>query len=151
MASNFSILANTNLATMSTLFVLDDDPLFHRLITLAHAKSNPYRYIHQYYEVKPLINYIWNNRGDHANLPDVLFVDINIPIVDGWDFLDALCKIYPILCKKITVYVITVSVRKEDKIRVATNYPFVKEYIIKPITTDKLRAIANNINSNLEV
>lgn len=126
---------------MSTLFVLDDDPLFHRIIELAHAKSSLYRHISHHYEVKPLINYLWNNRQDRSNLPDVLFVDLNIPVVDGWEFLDELDKIYSKLCKNIMVYVISVSVRKEDQIR-ATQYPCVQEFIIKPVNMDKLRAIA---------
>jgi CheY-like chemotaxis protein len=127
---------------MSTLFILDDDSVFHRLIELAHARSNPYRHIQHHYEAKPLINYLWNNRHDSSNLPDVIFVDINMPITDGWTFLDDLNSMHTKLCKNITVYVISVSVRKEDKIR-ATNYACVQEYIVKPVNTEKLKAIAS--------
>lgn len=134
---------------MAILFILDDDPIFHRLIEFAIAKSNPYKYIHHYFEAKPLINYISDNKTDPSNLPDVIFVDISLPIVDGWSFLDELEKMYHSLAKKITVNVVTVSVRKEDMAR-AKNYTIVNEYIIKPMPTNKLRDIAHKINADLQ-
>jgi CheY-like chemotaxis protein len=126
---------------MSVLFVLDDDPAFHRIIELSLSKSRPFRDVYHYYEAKPLINYLWANMNDRSNLPDIIFVDIRMPIADGWDFMDALQKIFPTLCKKITVYVVSVSVIKNDVIR-AAQYPFVQEFISKPITTSKLASIA---------
>jgi CheY-like chemotaxis protein len=134
---------------MGTLFVLDDDSVFHRIIEFAHSKSSPYKNIYHYYEAKHLINYIWTHRNDNANLPDVIFVDINMPIIDGWAFLDAYDRIYPTLCKKATVYITTVSVMAKDKAK-AVSYPFVEEYIVKPITTNKLKAIGQTMEDNLK-
>jgi CheY-like chemotaxis protein len=134
---------------MATLFILDDDPIFHRLIEIALTKSNPYKYIHHYYEARPLINYITENKDDPSNLPDAIFVDISLPIVDGWSFLDELEKTYHTLSKKIVINVVTVSVRKQDMIR-AQNYSIVSEYIIKPMPTTKLMDIAHKINTELQ-
>jgi len=133
---------------MGSLFVLDDDSVFHRIIELSLSKSRPFKSIYHHYDGKALINYIWANRNDKANLPDVIFVDIKMPVLDGWGFMDTLQKIIPELCKKITIYVVTVSVIKDDMIRAAT-YPFVEEFISKPVTPSKLVAIAEKMNVSL--
>jgi len=131
---------------MGILFVLDDDAVFHRIIELSLARSRPFKSVYHHYEAKYLINYIRANSEDHSNLPDIIFVDIRMPVLDGWGFMDALQKIYPVLCKKITVYIVTVSVIKNDRIR-AFKYPFVKDFITKPITTERLISIAKEMQT----
>ncbi len=134
---------------MGSLFVLDDDAVFHRLMELSLARSRPFKGLYHHYDGKALIKYIWDNRNDMSNLPDVIFVDIKMPILDGWGFLDILQKIYPELCKKISIYVVTVSVIKNDMIRAAT-YPFVEEFISKPVALNKLESIAQQITHRLK-
>jgi CheY-like chemotaxis protein len=134
---------------MGTLFVLDDDQLFHRLIELSLSKSKPFNKVYHHYDAKELVRYLWEHRNDKANLPDIIFVDIKMPGFDGWEFLNALQNIFPTLSKKITIYVISVSVIKTDKIR-AENYPIVEEFICKPISVDKLKAIALKKKIELE-
>jgi len=127
---------------MTNLFVLDDDPVFHRLIQLSVSRAKPFKGVYHHYDAVALLNYIRNNRHDAVNLPDVLFVDIKMPGLDGWGFLDALQNIYYTLNKKVQVYIVTVSVIKDDQTRAFT-YPFVKDFIVKPITLTQLVHIAN--------
>ena len=122
-----------------TLFVLDDDAIFHRIMTLAN-RHNAFRDITPYYNVKVLLAYLLKYRNDHKNLPDVIFVDLGIPVSDGWHFLYVYNRIYNSICKNIEIYVVTVSVNKSDNARMSA-YPFVKQYITKPISMDQFRMI----------
>ena len=131
---------------MANLFVLDDDPVFHRLIELSLSRSKPFKGVYHYYEAQTLLNYIAVNKDDHSNLPDVILVDIKMPSLDGWAFMDALQHIHLSLSKSILVYVVTVSVIKDDKIRAFT-YPFVKDFIVKPIVTLQLTEIARSFQT----
>lgn len=70
--------------------------------------------------------------------PDVILLDLNMPIWDGWQFLDEFTKIPNE--NKITIYLITSSVDPAD-VEKAKNYDAVSSYIIKPITTAELRKI----------
>lgn len=124
-----------------SLFVLDDDAIFHRIMALAN-KSNSFRISH-HYEVKSLLIYLWNHRDDYEGLPDVVFADLTLPLYDGWYFLNGYKTIRSWLCKDISVYVVSASISKVDTERVAT-YPFVKQYITKPVPMDKLREIAEH-------
>ena len=136
-----------NLVTKNkTLFVLDDDTMFHRIMTLANKQS--VFNISHHYEVRSLLAHLWNNRDDHSKLPDVIFADLTIPHYDGWCFLNNYQKIRNWLCKDITVYVVSASISKVD-IEKAENYSFVKQYIIKPISMDKFREIAGSKNNSV--
>lgn len=53
------------------------------------------------------LNYIKENIDNISNLPDYIFLDINMPIVDGWNFLKQFEKIKPTLSKKISIYILS--------------------------------------------
>lgn len=69
-------------------------------------------------------------------LPDVILLDLNMPIWDGWDFLDEFTKIHT--HKKIVIY-ITSSSDNPDDLAKAKTYEAVSSFIVKPLTIDKLK------------
>lgn len=77
--------------------------------------------------------------GD-APLPEVIMVDINMPVMDGWEFLDAFTRIKPKDGRKVTIYVISSSI-KQDDIDKARNYTEVTDYIVKPVRFESLKQI----------
>ncbi|AEW00444.1 hypothetical protein A4D02_24250 [Niastella koreensis] len=74
-----------------------------------------------------------------SDCADVIFLDIKMPGIDGFDFLERLKKLS--LEKKIKVVMLTSSVRPEDKLR-AFSYKAVIEYLEKPLTSEKVQMIA---------
>jgi len=71
-------------------------------------------------------------------LPDIIFLDINMPIQDGWDFLNELDHV--IEQNKIPVHILTSSIDPSD-IEKSKNYKSVKSFISKPLTTKKIKEI----------
>ncbi len=71
-----------------------------------------------------------------GTLPDLILLDINMPVWDGWDFLDSFMEI-PIQ-KNITIFMVSSSDNPADFQRAAT-YENVNGFIVKPITEAKLR------------
>ena len=74
--------------------------------------------------------------ADRNALPDVIFLDVNMPYMDAWQFLDAFETLKARLVKDIIIYVISSSVSQTD-IERARKIPAVKDYYIKPITIDQ--------------
>jgi len=74
-----------------------------------------------------------------ADCADVIFLDIRMPGIDGFDFLERLKSIA--LSKKVKVIMLTSSLRPEDKLR-AFSYKSVIEYLEKPLTPEKVKMIA---------
>ena len=132
----------------NTLVVLDDDAIFHKIMDYAHAKSESYTHIYHDYQAGELLVYLYEHRKEAERLPDVIFVDLYLPVLDGWAFLDGYNLLVHLLCKKINVYILTTSIRRQDKLR-ANSYTFVEEYLTKPIATEKLKAIARKARARV--
>ena len=68
-------------------------------------------------------------------LPEIILLDLNMPIWDGWQFLDEFSKIP--LSNSVIVYILTSSNDPADFKRAET-YRLSKNYLIKPIPIDQL-------------
>ncbi|MCW7500433.1 response regulator [Leptospira soteropolitanensis] len=74
--------------------------------------------------------------GSHD--PDMLFLDLNMPVMDGWEFLKAISK-HP-KYEKLPIYILTSSIDPTDKARSA-EFPNVKGYLVKPLSLKDLQSI----------
>lgn len=75
-------------------------------------------------------------------LPDVILLDLNMPIMDGWQFLDEFIRIKS--KKNIKIYIVSSSIDPSDIAR-ANTYNMVSNYIVKPISREKLQEITEEI------
>lgn len=78
---------------------------------------------------------------EHAT-PDIVLLDVNMPVLNGWEFLDRLAekiKDTPEL-GLIPIYITTSSVDPDDRVR-ASQHPLVKGFIEKPLNDEKIKAL----------
>ena len=78
------------------------------------------------------------------DFPSVIFLDLNMPIMDGWEFLEAFIKFPGFQKENVTIYIISSSVDPRDLLR-AKEYSIVSKYILKPITTEDLKNVLANV------
>lgn len=76
--------------------------------------------------------------------PDIILLDINMPVLDGWDFLEA--KERQHLCANVPIIITTSSGRPEDRL-MASKFNNILEYMEKPIDFDKLNKIILKIQA----
>ena len=76
-------------------------------------------------------------RNDPAKLPDYILLDINMPIMNGWEFLDEYKRLNIDPLSKTKIFIISSSVFSND-INKARSYPLVKDFISKPLNVDKI-------------
>jgi CheY-like chemotaxis protein len=86
--------------------------------------------------------------GQH--LPDVLFVDINMPVMNGWEFNEAFEEIKSQLGKNIILYNISSSIDLEDIKRAKSN-PIIADYLLKPIDEEYLAEISQSLQNPADV
>jgi CheY-like chemotaxis protein len=86
------------------------------------------------------IDFFVQSSGNNQELPDVIFLDINMPVMNGWEFIEEFKKIRPQLSKDIMLYVVSSSVDKSD-VDKARSFSTVNDYLIKPITATQLKNI----------
>jgi CheY-like chemotaxis protein len=126
-------------AILNTLLVIDDDPIYHRLIQLLVDKYSLFNVTHSDNALH-VLEYLDHNKSNTTKLPDLIFVDLNMPEISGWQFLDNYQKLLPFISKPIDVYITSSSIDPQD-IAHSKEYPFIKSYIFKPISTDKLKEL----------
>ncbi len=73
----------------------------------------------------------------------ILFLDINMPSMTGWEFLEEFQKLCPEVQKKFMIYILTSSI--EDFSKEKKKYSYVAGFLSKPITSGKLKSIMQEI------
>ncbi|QSE99358.1 response regulator [Fulvivirga lutea] len=77
------------------------------------------------------------NNATKEDVPDVIFLDLNMPIIDGFKFLFEFSKMDDIVRNNTKIIVLTSSDNARDKEKVAAN-PDVVAFVSKPLTDKKL-------------
>lgn len=134
-------LPTTNKAKYQRACLIDDDEIqtfaMKRMLQKSTASSNFITFSDGDYALK----YLKSNQNSNK-IPDVIFLDINMPIVDGWMFLEEFEKIENSFSKKIDIYMVSSSIDPSDRSK-ALSSKLVKDYITKPITLNHFYSIFN--------
>jgi CheY-like chemotaxis protein len=82
-----------------------------------------------------------------SGAPTVVFLDLNMPLMNGWQFLDALAPYQPELLGRWHIYILTSSLALSD-LEKSKEYDLVSGLIHKPIDTEEIRAIQSELAGN---
>ena len=127
----------SDLNKIKKVMLIDDDEIHSNLCYELILKSGITESVSIYNDAEEALQYIEKNAGSSDELPDLIFLDINMPFMDGWEFLDAYEALKVKVEKQIVLILLTSSVYKND-IEKAKQYKSVVEYIKTPISINKL-------------
>lgn len=120
--------------------LVDDDYIFQltasRLLKAADATAN----VLQFSNGEEALRYLNDHAEEEGKLPDILLLDINMPHVDGWMFLNDYAQLKTKLTKKIKIYMVSSSIDPVDMNRAKSNQS-VEDYIIKPISKEGFKKL----------
>ncbi|WP_299152469.1 response regulator [uncultured Christiangramia sp.] len=123
--------------------IIDDDKIYVNLVKKIIEIKKLSENLLIYKNGKEALDYFKNSMSSvtHEDLfPDIIFLDLNMPVMDGWEFLNEFLKIKNNLNKKITLYVVSSSIDPRDLERVKS-FNMVTDYLIKPIELKKFEKI----------
>lgn len=122
---------------------MDDDVTSNLICELNIKKIEPEATVRAFNDAEEALSCI-----KEYCLPDedslcILFLDINMPSMTGWEFLDAFSQVSPAIQKKFRIYVLTSSI--EDFSKEKKEYPRVVGFLSKPLLRGKLEDILEEI------
>ena len=118
-----------------SVLIVDDDRVYRFAAVKIIAATELAGSIIECNDGQEAVNFIKMNMDDSSNLPDIIFLDINMPVMNGWDFLKVFSALAPQLSKTIHIYVVTSSIDKSD-IERSKEFSVVTDYIVKPVTKE---------------
>lgn len=123
---------------MKKIAIVDDDSIFQFTTKVKIEKLQLASSIEIFNDGDEIYKHL--QEAEKEEWPDIVLLDINMPIVDGWDFLEMYRDLSPELHNHISIFMLSSSINPVDVDKAKEN-EFVKEYVTKPIKDEVLSSI----------
>ena len=121
---------------MKHVWMIDDDEVFTFLTKKLISQSGQEVRLETYTNGQDAIEQLQRIADQESELPDMILLDLNMPVMDGWEFLNAYEKIPLCNPEKIHLFIVTSSISPYEVER-AKHIPAVQEFIVKPMVKEK--------------
>lgn len=122
------------------VLVIDDDQInniiFKKLSVITDFADEVVTYI----SAVDGLDYLQTLQKNNEEPPSLIFLDIRMPIVNGWEFLEKFQYFKDQYFKDTSIYMLTSSSDQSD-VNKAKNFPIVNDYIVKPLSVEALNEI----------
>ena len=125
---------------MAIIALVDDDSIFQFTATRLLESSKLAQNILHFENGAEALTFLREKALQKEFLPDYLFLDINMPFVDGWMFLEDFTTLKSSLAKDISIYMVSSSIDPRDLNR-AKGFVEVTDFIIKPISLERFQEL----------
>jgi response regulator RpfG family c-di-GMP phosphodiesterase len=120
-------------SNLKIVWFIDDDEINNMLSERMMKRVMPEADIKLFISAEEALEMLKNKNGE---IPDAIFLDINMPRMNGWEFLDSLA----VLNINPNVYMLTSSIDSRDQDK-ASKYTQVNDFISKPLREERLRLL----------
>ncbi|MFY0672907.1 MAG: response regulator [Bacteroidia bacterium] len=131
------------MAAINKVYLVDDDEINNFICTNILRKisfcDDVVAYESGTEAIDALKDAINNGQND---IPDVIFLDINMPIMNGWDFLEEFKGLKSQIEKKVSLFMLSSSIYQAD-VEKSKQYDDVVDFVTKPLNADVLNDIKN--------
>ena len=126
---------------INIVVLVDDDEIVKFLESRKIESTNLVQQIKTFSNGAEAIDFLKANSKNPDSLPEIILLDLNMPIMDGFEFLKGYIVLAPKLVRKISIYVVSSSLSQGDIERI-DQFNAVSDYIFKPITKKIFEKIA---------
>lgn len=121
------------------IMVVDDNPIDRYIAEKTIRKYHFAENILQMPSAVEALTYL--SEGETNNvIPEIILLDINMPEINGFEFLDKYAQLPESIRRNITVFMLSTSLN-EDDINTAEQNPFVEKFLNKPLNEETLHTI----------
>lgn len=86
--------------------IIDDDIVSHFILTSIINLNKLADSILSFMDGEEAIQYFTNNKTENEKIPDIVFLDVNMPIMDGWMFVEEYARIKKDITKKTVIFMV---------------------------------------------
>jgi CheY-like chemotaxis protein len=122
--------------------IIDDDEIYIFLIKKSLSAMGINNEVISFLNGSDALEELTKLKNDNQELPGIILLDINMPIMDGWEFLTEFRKLNSTAPKKIPIYIVSSSIANEDFEKSKT-FPEIIDYLSKPVELETLETILN--------
>lgn len=123
---------------MADIFLIDDDALVNYLNKELIQEMAPKSQIEIFESANLALQYLQiAATSTNPLLPKHIFLDINMPVMDGWEFLDHFAQQPALMNSNIKIYLLSSSIDHLD-IERSVNHPLIVTYLEKPLTIEQM-------------
>lgn len=120
------------------LFIVDDDPIHRLIVSKMMGITDSLLIINQSENGKVALDQL--EKIKDSNHQVIVLLDINMPILNGWGFLDQIEKLNFFNILRLSIYIVSSSTDKGDILK-AGLYEFVKGFHHKPLSKEDINNI----------
>lgn len=121
---------------ITNICIIDDDRIYQSLTKKMLLKINADVEINQFRNGLEAFEFFTAELEKNNKLPQIILLDINMPTMDGWEFLEEIENL-KINLNEIDIYVVSSSIAIQDVEKAKSN-PHIISYITKPIKPELL-------------
>jgi len=123
---------------LNSILLVDDNNATNYIHEKNLVKANCAKEIKAFQVGQLALDYL----DDTSNaLPDIIFVDINMPTMDAWEFIEEYKLIKRANKDKVKIFLLTTSLIPKDEAKINTLDKVVSAVIMKPLTTASIQDI----------
>ncbi|RZJ70101.1 response regulator [Flavobacterium sp.] len=125
---------------------VDDNAIDRYICSTIVKKFNFAKRVLEFDMATKALDYLKENAHIPENIPQIIFLDINMPGMNGFEFLEEASKLSNVIKNTCCIVMLTSSLNPDDRDR-ASRSTIVKDYINKPLSQSKLDEVEEIFNS----
>lgn len=129
---------------MKKVYLIDDDDIFVFLTKKTLLKVSDNVDVEVFSDGYQAITHLREIAHNREALPDVIFLDLNMPVMDGWEFLAEYEELRTSLARETQLYIVSSSISPHEMER-SNNIEAVSAFIIKPLVKERFLEILQGL------
>jgi CheY-like chemotaxis protein len=116
---------------------VDDDMVTLAIFKRILSKAQTIEKIETALNGQEALDLLLNMQQHQITLPDIILLDLNMPVLDGWGFVEKFQREFQSNKSDLKIMIVTSSIDPEDQNR-AKQYDFIVDYVTKPFGVEFL-------------
>ncbi|MFQ3576186.1 MAG: response regulator [Cytophagales bacterium] len=123
------------------ILIVDDDEIYNFICKETIKRISGSNNIDDFTSSTDALEFL-NKINEPEKMPDIILIDINMPVLDGWGFIEELKKNNNFSNIKTKIFIQSSSVYVKDTQK-ANDHEMVSGFITKPLTIEQVQMIYN--------